>query len=110
MQPEVPTPLIKKRPYLAPPPEEKPKDPYGYWVSAAVVLSFMVIGVALLSSGSAAPQSAQPQPGISDERVNALDLSILLAHDAENYPPADYNHDGVVNGADTAIVLSRWTW
>jgi endoglucanase len=46
----------------------------------------------------------------TDSRVNALDLSILMAHDRQNYPPADLNHDNTVGSADLAILLSKWTW
>ncbi len=45
-----------------------------------------------------------------DGRVNALDLSVLITHDGENYPAADFNKDGTVGAADLAIMLSRWTW
>jgi hypothetical protein len=46
----------------------------------------------------------------NDGRVNAIDLSILISHDAQNYPPADFNGDGTVGSADLAILLGRWTW
>lgn len=45
-----------------------------------------------------------------DNRINAVDLSILLTKDGQNYPPADFNGDGVVGAADMAIMLSKWTW
>jgi hypothetical protein len=45
-----------------------------------------------------------------DGRVNAIDLSILITHDGENYAAADFNKDGQVGAADLAILLSRWTW
>lgn len=45
-----------------------------------------------------------------DGRVNALDLSALISHDGENYPPADFNKDGTVGAADMAILLGKWTW
>lgn len=46
----------------------------------------------------------------NDRRVNALDLSILVSHDGQNYAPADLNHDGTVGAADLAIMLAHWTW
>jgi hypothetical protein len=42
--------------------------------------------------------------------VNTLDLSILIAHDGQNYVAADLNHDGTVGAADLAIMLANWTW
>jgi chitodextrinase len=45
-----------------------------------------------------------------DGRVNAIDMSLVISYDGENYPPADFNADGTVGAADMAIVLSRWTW
>lgn len=54
----------------------------------------------------------QTMPGDvnKDSRVNALDLSILISRDGQNYPAADFNKDGVVGAADLAILLNRWTW
>ncbi len=46
----------------------------------------------------------------NDGRVNAIDLSILISHDGQNYSPADFNGDGIVGSADLAILLGRWTW
>ncbi len=46
----------------------------------------------------------------NDGRVNALDLSILISHDGQNFAAADFNHDGTVGAADLAILLSKWTW
>jgi mannan endo-1,4-beta-mannosidase len=46
----------------------------------------------------------------SDGHINTLDLSILIAHDGQNYAPADLNHDGTVGAADLAVLLARWTW
>lgn len=45
-----------------------------------------------------------------DGRVNAVDLSILLSRDGQNYPAADFNNDGIVGAADMSILLSKWTW
>lgn len=45
-----------------------------------------------------------------DGRVNALDLSILISKDGQNFPAADFNGDGTVGAADLAILLSKWTW
>lgn len=45
-----------------------------------------------------------------DQRVNALDLSAVISHDGENYPPADFNGDGTVGAADLAILIANWTW
>ncbi len=59
----------------------------------------------LTSTSTAVPGDAN-----GDGRVNALDLSILISHDGQNYPPADFNKDGTVGAADMAILLSRWTW
>lgn len=46
----------------------------------------------------------------SDNRVNAVDLSVVLSRDGQNYPAADFNKDGVVGAADMAILLGKWTW
>ena len=46
----------------------------------------------------------------NDGRVNAIDLSIMISHDAQNYAAADFNGDGTVGSADLAILLGRWTW
>lgn len=45
-----------------------------------------------------------------DGRVNALDLSMVLGHDGQNFPAADFNRDGVVGAGDLAIMLAHWTW
>lgn len=45
-----------------------------------------------------------------DSRVNALDLSLMLAKDGQNYPAADFDKNGIVGAADLAILLSKWTW
>jgi hypothetical protein len=45
-----------------------------------------------------------------DTRVNAIDLSILISHDGQNFAAADFNKDGTVGAADMAILLSKWTW
>jgi hypothetical protein len=45
-----------------------------------------------------------------DGRVNALDVSILIDHDNQNYIPAELSHDSTVGAADLAILLSKWTW
>lgn len=46
----------------------------------------------------------------NDGRVNAIDLSMLISNDGQNYPQADFDGDGVVGAADMAILLARWTW
>lgn len=46
----------------------------------------------------------------NDHRVNAGDYSVVINHLGQDYPPADFNHDGVVSAADLAILLSNWTW
>jgi len=51
-----------------------------------------------------------PGDANNDGRVNAIDLSVLLSRDGQNYPPADFNGDGTVGAADLAILLGRWTW
>jgi hypothetical protein len=53
---------------------------------------------------------SNPGDANHDGRVNAIDLSILITHDAENYPPADFNGDGTVGSADLAVIIGRWTW
>ncbi|HEX8181966.1 MAG TPA: IPT/TIG domain-containing protein [Candidatus Saccharimonadales bacterium] len=53
---------------------------------------------------------SNPGDANNDGRVNAIDLSIILSRDAQNYPPADFNGDGTVGSADMAILLGRWTW
>ncbi len=45
-----------------------------------------------------------------DGRVNAIDLSIIISKDGQNFPAADFNNDGTVGASDMAIVLSKWTW
>lgn len=45
-----------------------------------------------------------------DGRINALDLSMVISHDGQDFPAADFNADGTVGAADLAIVLARWTW
>ncbi|HSH55550.1 MAG TPA: IPT/TIG domain-containing protein [Candidatus Limnocylindrales bacterium] len=45
-----------------------------------------------------------------DARINALDLSAVISHDGQNYPPSDFNGDGTVGAADMAILLAAWTW
>lgn len=52
----------------------------------------------------------QPGDANNDGRVNAIDLSIIISHDSENYSPGDFNADGTVGSADLAILLGRWTW
>lgn len=60
------------------------------------------------------PPPPPPPPGNGDAngdgRVNALDLSIVLAKDGQNYPAADFAVPTGVGAEDLAIVLSRWTW
>jgi hypothetical protein len=46
----------------------------------------------------------------NDGHINALDLSLLISHDGQNYSPADFNKDGTVGAADLAVLLSHWTW
>lgn len=45
-----------------------------------------------------------------DGNVNALDLSFLTSHVGQDYPPADFNKDGVVDSADRNILYEAWTW
>lgn len=45
-----------------------------------------------------------------DNRVNALDLSMLLSNDGKTNSAVDFNKDGIVGAADMAILLSKWTW
>jgi hypothetical protein len=56
------------------------------------------------------PPPVLPGDANNDGRVNALDLSLVISHDGQNYPPADFNKDGTVGAADLAILLSKWTW
>lgn len=63
-----------------------------------------------ISISLTSPQSGRNGDINSDGRVNALDLSALLSHDGQNYPPADFNHNGTVDAADYAILLANWTW
>lgn len=46
----------------------------------------------------------------NDNKVNAIDLSVVLSRDGQNYPAADFNKDGMVGAADLAMLLSKWTW
>lgn len=54
-------------------------------------------------------QNSATAPGDAnrDGRVNALDLSIMLSKDGQNYPAADFNNDGSVGAADMAILLGK---
>jgi hypothetical protein len=48
---------------------------------------------------------------VDDNAVNAGDLGVLLAAwgtDASDYPAADINRDGLVDGIDLGIVISNW--
>ncbi|HSH18632.1 MAG TPA: malectin domain-containing carbohydrate-binding protein [Candidatus Saccharimonadales bacterium] len=51
-----------------------------------------------------------PGDANGDGRINALDLSLVLSNDGQNYPAADFNRDGVVGAADLSILLGKWTW
>ncbi len=51
-----------------------------------------------------------PGDANGDGRVNAIDLSIIITKDGQNYPVADFNGDGTVGAADVAILLGKWTW
>lgn len=57
---------------------------------------------------------AAPAPLVGDvngdNRVNAIDLSVVITHDGQNYPPADFNGDNTVGAADLAMLLAKWTW
>jgi hypothetical protein len=67
-------------------------------------------GLTTQSGGTTPPPPSGNGDANGDGRVNALDLSILLSRDRQNYPPADFNGDGTVGSADMAILLGRWTW
>jgi hypothetical protein len=54
--------------------------------------------------------ASKPGDANNDGRVNAIDLSILVSYDGQNYPPADFNGDGSIGSADLAILLANWTW
>ncbi|GEM_PF-2132667 len=56
------------------------------------------------------PPPPLPGDANNDGRVNAIDLSLLISHDGQNYPAADFNKDGTVGAADLAILLGKWTW
>ena len=43
-----------------------------------------------------------------DDKVNAVDLSILISHWSAS-STGDINHDGVVNAVDLSILLDHWT-
>ncbi len=45
-----------------------------------------------------------------DGRINAMDLSMVISRDGQNYAAADFNHDSTVGAADLAILLGHWTW
>lgn len=57
-----------------------------------------------------APGSAIPGDANNDNRVNALDLSILLSKDGQAYPPADFDKNSTIGAGDLAILLGKWTW
>jgi len=63
-----------------------------------------------LNSSLAIGTKNKPGDVNGDGRVNAIDMSVLLSKDGQNYPPADFNDDGTVGAADMAIMLSKWTW
>lgn len=64
------------------------------------------------TSSRVAPSSAAVVVSASSTkastRLNTIDPSVLIAHDGQNYSPADFNGDGIVGAADMAILLSRW--
>jgi len=65
----------------------------------------VTVTVTAASTGVTLPGDAN-----GDSRVNALDLSILISRDGQDFPAADFNGDGTVGAADLAILLSKWTW
>jgi hypothetical protein len=69
-------------------------------------------GVIVTLTSTAGGSSTGPVVGDTggDGHVNSLDYSIVITHFNQNYPAADFNHDGVVNAPDLAILLSHWTW
>lgn len=46
----------------------------------------------------------------NDGKVNSIDYDIVSQNLGKNYPPADFNGDGLVGEADLTIVLDNWTW
>ncbi|HSH18635.1 MAG TPA: hypothetical protein VK978_04585 [Candidatus Saccharimonadales bacterium] len=49
-------------------------------------------------------------PGSAAGKVDAVDLSLLMARMGQYYPPADLNSDGIVSQADVSYLQGAWTW
>jgi hypothetical protein len=45
-----------------------------------------------------------------DDKINGIDLSMLLSHDGQDFPATDFNVDHTVAAADLAVMLAGWTW
>lgn len=81
-------------------------------VGASTSVSVNVIQKPIPDPGPApGPSGGQRDPGDinGDHVVNGYDFSVLRAHDGLNYPAADFNHDGVVDGADLVTLIKNWT-
>lgn len=65
--------------------------------------------VAVTLAETPPPPPVTPGDANGDNVVNGWDFSILRAHDGQNYPAADFNHDGIVDGADLVTLIKRWT-
>jgi len=86
--------------------------------SVAISNGTAIVGAPLAQNNSAvqtgaaylfdAPVATNPADLNGDGVVNGADLAILLTQWGTN-GPADINNDGVVNGADLAILLTNWT-
>lgn len=64
-----------------------------------------------LGEGTPLVQAAMPRiPGDldGDGQVGVTDLAEFLAASDADYPPHDLTHDGAVDGADLAVILSNW--
>ena len=55
------------------------------------------------------PETYDPADINQDGLVNGADLALVLVAWGTSGPDADINEDGTVNGADLALILVAWT-
>jgi hypothetical protein len=80
--------------------------------SAGLVVSWQGPGVAkqvIPSSRYFRGGSNLPADLTNDGKVDAVDVSILLANWGQVQSPYDLTGDGLINGADLAAILFAWT-
>lgn len=75
--------------------------------------STSILSVNISNSGTPTPPPPPPQPPVGDlngdNKVNILDISVMLRNWGALGGPSDLNHDGTVNIIDLSILLSHWT-